>query len=362
VADGARALTPIPEPPNAGLVADARYLLTLARARWERRAAIRAVGAGVRADVAALDRVLGALGEQARTARAVAEPGGRDSMATRPLGSLAEEHVALDAAEARRAGATQAAAGAAAGLTEEDAAWERAAAGHDATVAAAEQGARATAAALTELEASRRKLEGAEREARRGQRQALRRAEEREAKAGQLTLGDERAALRRSADEHRAEAARHEREGTARASELEALVSPLAAARSASEAARAALDAAGRAQRDAHAAHRDRRAALEAEGARQGRAGSEAGAEIARRLVTLGTLVNLNRGPDPGAQPLYAEIDTLRAQVAAREAEIERLRTEAQRADAGAVARGAAVLGGALALLIAVACALWALR
>src|SRR5215813_6605258 len=39
---GPRELTPFPEPPETGLIGDARYVLALLRARWQRRVAVMA--------------------------------------------------------------------------------------------------------------------------------------------------------------------------------------------------------------------------------------------------------------------------------------------------------------------------------
>jgi hypothetical protein len=109
---------------------------------------------------------------------------------------------------------------------------------------------------------------------------------------------------------------------------------------------------------DAAAGHRHRRAELEADDARQARAVADAEAEIARRLVTLGTILNLNRVAGAELEPLYLQVDGLRGSIAAREQDIERLELERRQVDRGALVRGAAVVGGAVALLIALACVL----
>ena len=71
--------------------------------------------------------------------------------------------------------------------------------------------------------------------------------------------------------------------------------------------------------------------------------------------MTLGTIANLNRVGDPVFAPLYEQVDALRAAIGAREQEIERLDGERRHFDPGALARGAAVLGAVVVLLILVA-------
>ncbi|MEP6864402.1 MAG: hypothetical protein ABJE66_27520, partial [Deltaproteobacteria bacterium] len=59
----------VPEIPEPGLVKAARYAYIFARARWQRRGAIKQLGLEIRQDTDALDQVLGALGAAARSAR-----------------------------------------------------------------------------------------------------------------------------------------------------------------------------------------------------------------------------------------------------------------------------------------------------
>ena len=71
-------------------------------------------------------------------------------------------------------------------------------------------------------------------------------------------------------------------------------------------------------------------------------------AEIQRRLVTLGTLVNLNRIEDPQFAELYTRIDRLRGAITARTTEIEKLTAEREAYDRGTLVRGVATIGGAI--------------
>ena len=61
-------VSPVPEIPEPGLVNSARYAVRFAKARWQRRGAIKTLGAEIKQDTEALDQVLGALGRVARIA------------------------------------------------------------------------------------------------------------------------------------------------------------------------------------------------------------------------------------------------------------------------------------------------------
>jgi hypothetical protein len=171
-------------------------------------------------------------------------------------------------------------------------------------------------------------------------------------------MGEQRNALRVSAEDLRAGAARLEPERAELEKALAALEEDVTRATAKHDAARADLEATRKALEDARAGHRHRRGELDAEAAQRARVSADAGAEIARRLVTLGTLLNLNRIPGPETDPLYARVDALKASLAAREKDIERLRGESERIDRAASLRGAGVLAGAAVLVITVICVL----
>jgi len=118
-------------------------------------------------------------------------------------------------------------------------------------------------------------------------------------------------------------------------------------------AAKAELDAAKRSLSDAREGHTHRLAELDAEHKRKAREIGLAEAEITRRLVTLGTLVNLNRIEDPTFAELYQRIDRLRGAITARTTEIEKLTAERDAYDRGMLVRGVSVIGGAFVALIA---------
>ncbi len=120
------------------------------------------------------------------------------------------------------------------------------------------------------------------------------------------------------------------------------------------DAAKAELDAAKRSLNDAREGHTHRLAELDSEQKRKAREIGLAESEISRRLVTLGTLVNLNRVEDPQFAELYLRIDRLRTAITARTTEIEKLTAEREAYDRGTLFRGAAAIGGAFVALIAV--------
>ena len=119
------------------------------------------------------------------------------------------------------------------------------------------------------------------------------------------------------------------------------------------DAAKAELDAAKRSLADAREGHNHRLAELDAEQKRKSREIGLAEGEIARRLVTLGTLVNLNRIEDPQFHELYHRIDRLRGAITARTTEIEKLTAEREAYDRGTMVRGYATIGGAFVAFIA---------
>jgi hypothetical protein len=87
---------------------------------------------------------------------------------------------------------------------------------------------------------------------------------------------------------------------------------------------------------------------------RRSRELQQAESEIARHLVTLGTLVNLHRVEGHGFEPLYKQADELRVLISGQETEIARLSAERDMFDKGSLIRGGVVLGGTLVALITV--------
>ncbi len=169
-------------------------------------------------------------------------------------------------------------------------------------------------------------------------------------------MGDARTELRRQAQDHRREAAALEPERQDLDRRLAALERPIADAQGKVDAAKAEVDAARRSVADAREGHNHRLAEIEAEQKRKTREIGLADAEIQRRLVTLGTLVNLNRVERPEFTDLYERIDRLRGAIAARTTEIEKLTAEREAYDKGSLVRGLVVIGagvvGVVTLLV----------
>jgi len=134
---------------------------------------------------------------------------------------------------------------------------------------------------------------------------------------------------------------------------LATLERPISEATAKLDAAKAELDAAKRSLNDAREGHTHRLAELDAEQKRKAREVALAESEISRRLVTLGTLVNLNRIEDPSFVELYERIDRLRGAITARTTEIEKLTAEREAYDRGTLVRGLVTIGGAFVALIA---------
>src|SRR5262249_22442665 len=94
----------IPEIPEPSLIGSARYTVRFWRARWQRRGAIKTLGAEIKQDTEALDQVLGALGRVARTARidgrVFSAENAAISEAEARVGNLGKEHGDVDARKA----------------------------------------------------------------------------------------------------------------------------------------------------------------------------------------------------------------------------------------------------------------------
>lgn len=87
--------------------------------------------------------------------------------------------------------------------------------------------------------------------------------------------------------------------------------------------------------------------------------------EMQQRMMTVGTLINLHREAGPRYEPLYQQIDEIKAQLTAYEATLARLDTESISYDQEAVQKALLLLGGAgllLGLLIAAVYLIWAFR
>jgi len=333
-------VSPIPEIPEPGLLHSARYTLRFARARWQRRGAIKLLGADIKKDTDALDQVLGALGGVARTAKV----DGR---------VFSGENVAITAAEERVAQTTREHNDVDARKLEENSKFVDVERERTTKLGEAERMVDEVQKELAQLDAQRRGLRDKRKELERRQKAYLKAAEDNDRQTGNAELGDARQELRRAAEQHRREAAALEPERQEIDRRVTALERPFAEATAKLDAAKAELDAAKRSLSDAREGHTHRLAELDAEQKRKAREIAQAEGEIARRLVTLGTLVNLNRIEDPQFAELYQRIDRLRGAITARTTEIEKLTAEREAYDRGNLVRGIAAIGGAILLFIA---------
>ena len=330
----------VPEVPEPGLINSARYAVRFARARWQRRGAIKVLGADIKTDTDALDQVLGALGGVARTAKV----DGR---------VFSGENAAITAAEERAAQVAREHNDVDTRKLEENAKFVEVERERNTKLVEAEHAVDEAQKELAQLEGQRRGLRDARKELERRQKAYLKAAEDNEKQAGATETGDARQDLRRGAEQHRREAAAIEPERQEADRGLAAIERPIAEASAKLDAAKAELDAAKRSLADAREGHTHRLAELDAEQKRKAREIAQSEAEIARRLVTLGTLVNLNRIDDPQFHELYQRIDRLRGAITARTTEIEKLTAEREAYDRGNLVRGVATIGGAILLCIA---------
>ncbi len=357
-------ISPIPEIPEPGLLNSARYTVRFAKARWQRRGAIKTLGADIKKDTDALDQVLGALGGVARTAMV----DGR---------VFSGENAAITAAEQRAAQMTKEHNDVDARKLDENSKFADIERERNAKLAEAERMVDEAQKELAQLEAQRRGLRDKRKELERRQKAYLKAAEDNERRASTLPVtrtvsgspgkaaednerqlsgadpGESREELRRAAEQHRREAAALEPERQEIDRRVASLERPISEATAKLDAAKAELDAAKRSLSDAREGHTHRLAELDAEQKRKAREIAQAEAEIARRLVTLGTLVNLNRIEDPQFAELYQRIDRLRGAITARTTEIEKLTAEREAYDRGNLVRGLAAIGGAILVFIA---------
>jgi hypothetical protein len=333
-------VNPVPEIPEPGLVNAARYAYQFALARWQRRGAIKTLGIEIKQDTEALDQVLGALGRAARGARVE----GRVFSAENAAISAAEERVATLAKESSDVEARKA---------EESAKFVEIERERNQKLALAERMVEEAQRELQHLEAQRRSLRDKRKELERRQKAYLKHADDHDRQAGAAPLGDQRQELRRAAESHRKEAAALEPDKQEIDRRLASLERPINETTARLDAAKAELDAAKRSLSDAREGHTHRLAELDAEQKRKAHEIGLAEAEIQRRLVTLGTLVNLNRIEDPRFAELYQRIDRIRGAITARTTEIEKLTAEREAYDRGTLVRGVATIGGAFLALIA---------
>jgi hypothetical protein len=333
-------VVPVPEIPEPGLWPAARYLARFARARIQRRTAIKKLGEEIKQDTAALDQVLGALGRLARTVnlegRVFAAENNAITAAEQRMAQLDRERLEVDGRKAEE------------GSRFADVEKDR-----NSKLSEAEHTLEETQRELTAMEAQRRALRDRRKELERKQKAFLKAAEDRDEQAGSTGITEERNDLRRSAEGQRREAAALEPDRQEIDRKLSGLERPINEAAAKLDAAKAELDAAKRSLNDAREGYGHRLAELEAEHKRKGRDHSLSEAEVARRLVTLGTLVNLNRVEDARFAELYERIDRLRGAITARTTEIEKLAAERDAYDRGSIIRGAASIGGGLVALIA---------
>ncbi|HET6611430.1 MAG TPA: hypothetical protein VFG83_05555 [Kofleriaceae bacterium] len=333
-------IVPVPPVPEPGLIASARYAVSFARARWQRRAAIKELEAAIRDDTAALDAMLGDLGKKVR-----------DSGLTSP--ALKAENQAVADAEGRKIAAEKRHEELCSRQSDEAAKFADIEAEKQARVTEVEQSLDVAEGALDDLEAKRRGFREKKKTIERQQKTYLKTADDRDEQAGDAESDEKRDSLRRSAKTLRGEAAALDGDRAEAEENAAKLERPISQAIAKVEALKGELDSVKRALNDAREGHRHRMAELEAEISRRSREISQAEAEIQRALVTLGTLANLHRPDHPQFTGLYGEIDEVRGAIGARSREVDRLIAERDAYDRGSLIRGTAVLGGGVLGVIA---------
>lgn len=332
---------PIPRVPEPGLVMPARYAYLFARGWWQRRGAIRQLGGEIRQHTEGLDHVLGALGRAARDLRV-------DSRV------FSGENVAIGNAEDRIRQFTAEHVDVEGRKAEERAKFEEIERERNAKLRAAERVAEEASRELQTLDTQRRTLRERRKDIERRVKAHLRAADDFDRQVSTAPNQDKRQDLRSAAEGNRRDVAALESEREDLERELAAVDRPIVEVAARLDASKAELDAAKRSLHDAREGHHHRLAELDSEQKRKAREISLAESEISRRLVTLGTLVNLNRIEGPQFTNLYRQADQLRDAITSRAATIEKLTAEREAYHRETLVRGVATILGALLTIIAI--------
>tara|TARA_R110002096_G_scaffold435826_2_gene663589 strand:- start:124727 stop:126439 length:1713 start_codon:yes stop_codon:yes gene_type:complete len=333
-------VAPVPQVPEAGLLSAVKYTVSFARARWQRRGAIGDYRDQISKDTGILDGILGTLGRQTRSL-------GLENKA------LEAENNAIDGAEDRRKTAEHACSELSNRQAEENSKFADSEAERLEKVADAD---RALDIANTDhgaIEAQRRDLRDQRKTIENRQKGYLKAADSRDSESEKQDERDKREELRAAATTLRRDAEQLSEERKDIDRRYDALEQPLAQLSSRVDALKSDRDAAKRNLTDLREGHRHRLAEIDAEQGRKSRELAQAEAEIERRYVTLGTLVNLNRIDRHEFAGIYEQIDTLRGAIGARSNEIDKLSAERQAFDKASLIRGACVLGGGFLLFLA---------
>ena len=317
----------MPERPEGGLWSSLRYTLGFVRGLWQRQAAVKSLREHIVTDTTALDALLGQLGSDVRqmglTSRAISG-----------------ENKTIDEVEARRERALQDLAEVSTRQAEEDGKFKEIEGERSSKVADAEAVLGTAEREIEVLEGKRRALREKRKTIERQQKGYLKAASEREEESSKHPMGDTRTLLRKAAEDLRRDAGALDPERQDIERRLAALERPLSEALAKVEGLKAELESSRRSLTDAREGHRQRLSELEAEQKLRKSEVTQAEADIQRRLVTLGTLVNLNRIDRPEFTPLYRKIDILRDAIATRGREIDRYSRERDQYDKGALLRG----------------------
>lgn len=333
-------LMPIPGVPEAGLWKALKYTLAFERAKWQRRGAIKSLRSQMREDTGMLDGILGALGKQ-----------------TRSLGingkALESENRAIDEAEKRRKTADHECSELSNRQAEENSKFADSENERQAKVGDSDSALDTAQAELGANEAQRKGLREEAKSLETRKKNYLKAAEGRDTDSAKAENSASRLELRQGAQSLRTDAADLDKQRQDIERRIAALEKPIAQSSARVGALKSDLESAKRALTDLREGHRHRLAEIEAGLGKRTRELAQSEAEIQRREVTLGTLVNLNRIERPEFQELYGRIDGLRGGIGARSNEIDKLSAEREAYDKASRIRGAFVLAGVVVLFIA---------
>ncbi|MCP4447171.1 MAG: hypothetical protein GY811_17755 [Myxococcales bacterium] len=333
-------VAPIPPVPEAGLLAALKYTVSFASARWQRRGAIGDLRGQISKDTGILDGILGTLGRHTRSL-------GLENKA------LEAENKAIDGAEDRRKTAEHSCSELSNRQAEENSKFAGSEGDRQGKVAEADSELEVAQTELGALEAQRRDLRDQRKTIENRQKGYLKAADSRDADSEKQESREKREELRNAATTLRKDAELLTEERLDIDRRYDALEQPQSQLNSRVDALKSDRDAAKGSLTDLREGHRHRLAEIDAEQGRKSRELAQAEAEIERRYVTLGTLVNLNRIERSEFIGIYEQIDSLRGAIGARSNEIDKLSAERQAFDKSSLILGACVLGGAVLLVLA---------
>ena len=341
VVDQDTRVDPVPEVPAAGSINAARYLLQFSRARWKRRSIIKKLSVKIETYTYLLDGELGTLGKQVRSIGFACS-------------ELSVENAAIDEAESRRSRLDWECTELSQRAAEENARFEELESERQDKLNDVTSMAKKVEADIASLETRRRALRTDLRAYTRQSKEFDKQIKGCSTSGSRDQLDNNQLAMSDTWRTLHDQQAKLQSQIKQAQEAVESLQSPLDESRLRQQSLKMDVESARRSLSDAREGHRFKLAEIEAERGRKNRELELAQSEIDRRIVTLGTLVNLQRIDRSEFSEHYNRIDQLRAAIQARTKDLERLTAEREAYDRKSLIRGALVLTTAVVLFLTI--------